>query len=136
MKEIQRLAAAIKTISETYLANVVKSGDNAAIAKWSLRLADYSTRLAVLVSPPLARKEAVELGETPVREKVLTYDEEMAIFLDAQDKLLIAAGLPAGRGGAERGALPLFTHIELAESLGLPLLAAEFKSFIATGTAQ
>ena len=35
MKEIQRLAAAIKTISETYLANVVKSGDNAAIAKWA-----------------------------------------------------------------------------------------------------
>jgi hypothetical protein len=62
MDEIARLAAAIRTISETYLTRVVKSGDKAAIAKWSLRLADYSTRLAVLVSPPLAKAEVADLN--------------------------------------------------------------------------
>jgi hypothetical protein len=64
MTEIQRLAAAIKTISEVYLGRVVKSGDRDGIAKWSLRLADYSTRLAILVSPQaaLAKAEVADLN--------------------------------------------------------------------------
>lgn len=64
MSEIARLAAAIKVISEKYLTRVVKSGDEAGIAKWSLRLADYSTRLAVLASPKaaLAKAEVADLN--------------------------------------------------------------------------
>lgn len=70
MSETTRLAAAIKTISETYLGRVVKSGDREGIAKWSLRLADYSTRLAVIASPraALVAREADELnpiGDVP-----------------------------------------------------------------------
>lgn len=136
MSEIARLAAAIRTISEKYLTNVVKSGDRDGIAKWSLRLADYSTRLAVLVSPVLAITEAAELGEPPVRVPPLTYDEEHVIFIEAEDKVLKELGRPYGHEGAERGALPLFTHIQMAEDLGLPLHAAEFKSFIVAGASQ
>jgi hypothetical protein len=136
MSETQRLAAAIKTISEKYLTNVVKSGDKEDILKWSLRLADYSTRLAVEASPPLASKEALVLDEPPVYSPPLTYDQETEIFLDAEDEMLAALDRPYGRDGAERGALPLFTHIEMAERLGLPLHAAEFKSFIVPGASQ
>lgn len=62
MTEIQRLAAAIKTISETYLGRVVAKGDTAGILKWSTRLADYSTRLAALVAPPLTAEERIALA--------------------------------------------------------------------------
>ena len=85
MTEIQRLAAAIKTISEKYLTNVVKSGDKAGIAKWSLRLADYSTRLAVLVSPALAKAEIAEL-EVP---EPLSSDPSVA-----RAQILAATGHP------------------------------------------
>lgn len=136
MTEVQRLAAAIAKISEVYLGRVVAKGDKAAIAMWSLRVADYSTRLAVLVSPPLKIAEAVELDEPPVYDHVLTYDEEHVIFIEAEDKVLKELGRPYGHDGAERGALPLFTHIQMAEDLGLPLHAAEFKSFVKEGMAQ
>lgn len=85
MTEVQRLAAAIKTISETYLGRVVAKGDREGIAKWSLRLADYSTRLAVLVSPALAVKEAAEVA---VPEPLST-DPSIAIH-----QLLAATGHP------------------------------------------
>lgn len=62
MTEIARLAAAIKTISEVYLGRVVAKGDEPAILKWSLRLADYSTRLAALVAPPLTAEERMALA--------------------------------------------------------------------------
>jgi hypothetical protein len=136
MSEIQRLGTAIKTISEKYLPRALAAKDKAELLKWSLRLADYSTRLAVLVSPALARKEAVELDEPPVYDPPLTYDQEHDVFIAAQDEILKAQGKPAGHDGAERGSLPLFTNIELAEKLGLPLHVAEFKSFVAPDTAQ
>ena len=102
MTEVQRLVTAIDTISN-YLARAAKANDKAALLKWSLRAADYSTRLSVLVSPKLAITEAAALGEPPVYDPPLTYDQETVIFLDAEDKLLIAQGKPAGRDGAERG---------------------------------
>lgn len=64
------------------------------------------------------------------------HDREMAIFIPEQDKLLIAAGKPAGHGGDERGALPLETNIALAQSLNLPLLVAEFESMRVPGAGQ
>jgi hypothetical protein len=90
MTEIQRLAAAIKTISEVYLGRVVKSGDRDGIAKWSLRLADYSTRLAVLVSPPLAMREAAEVEAEP-----LSKDPSIAMH-----QILAATGHPVKVGPA------------------------------------
>lgn len=134
--EIKRLAAAIATISQKYLVNVTKAGDVAAIQKWSLRLADYSTRLALLTAPTVTALTPDEDAIVAGHDHVLTYDEETVIFLDAEDKVLIAQGKPAGRDGAERGSLPLYTHIQMAEDLGLPLHAAEFKSLIVPGTAQ
>lgn len=77
MTEIQRLAAAIKTVSEVYLGRVVKSDDKAGIVKWSVRLADYSTRLAVLASPPLAAKEAADLA--PAVEPPPNFGESKAM---------------------------------------------------------
>ena len=85
MTEIERLAAAIKTISEVYLGRVVKSGDRDGIAKWSLRNADYSTRLAVLASPALAAKEAAEL-DVP---EPLSSDPSIALH-----QILAATGHP------------------------------------------
>jgi hypothetical protein len=63
MTETERLAAAIKKISEKYLTAVVKNKDEKGITKWALRLADYSTRLAILVTPEvrLASREAAEV---------------------------------------------------------------------------
>ena len=61
MTEIQRLVAAIAKISEVYLVRLAKAGDKEGLLRYSLRLADYATRLAVLVGPPLAAKEAAEL---------------------------------------------------------------------------
>ena len=63
MSEQERLGTAIKTISEKYLGNVIAAGDTAGILKWSTRLADYATRLAAIVSPPLTKAEAFALGE-------------------------------------------------------------------------
>jgi hypothetical protein len=136
MSEQQSLIAAIKVISTKYLPTVVRKHDDAGILKWSLRLADYASRLAVVVSPPLAAREMVALSGPPIYDHVLTYDEETVIFLDAEDKALAALGRPYGRDGAERGALPLFTHIQMAEDLNLPLHVAEFRSFVVSGAAQ
>jgi hypothetical protein len=101
MTEQARLGAAIAKISTIYLPRALKADDDAATLKWSLRLADYATRLAVL---------SAEALEHLVR--------------------------PFGHEGAERGALPLFTCIQIAEEHNLPLHAAEYKSFIVPGAAQ
>lgn len=65
MGEIARLGAAIKTISEKYLGNVIRAGDTEGILKWSTRLADYSTRLAALVAPALTAEEAEAVEPSP-----------------------------------------------------------------------
>jgi len=75
MSEIARLGAAIKTISEKYLGNVIRAGDTEGILKWSTRLADYSTRLAALVAPPLTKAEAAEVEVPPA----LSADPSVAI---------------------------------------------------------
>jgi len=89
MTEIERLAAAIKTISETYLTRMVAKGDIGGVQKWSLRLADYSTRLAVLTGPALSRAEVAELnpvepppnfGDTPQMSSALYGDWVTAWF--------------------------------------------------------
>lgn len=54
MSDRDRLATAIQTISERYLPSVVRANDSAGTLHWALRLADYSTRLAALLSPPAA----------------------------------------------------------------------------------
>lgn len=116
------------------LATSARKRDHKAVAKWATRLADAASSLAVALEPPTPVEEA---DVTPiVRAVPLTYDQEHEIFLDAEDELLKAAGRPYGRGGEERGALPLFTHIELAEKLNLPLHVAEFKSFIVVDAKQ
>lgn len=66
MTEIERLAAAIKTISEKYLTAVVKKKDEKGILKWSTRLADYSTRLSAIVAPPLTVAERTALAPAVV----------------------------------------------------------------------
>lgn len=69
-------------------------------------------------------------------DATLTYDEETPIFLDAEDELLKAEGKPYGRDGAERGALPLSVHIDLARKLNLPLHLAEFEAMVVPGASQ
>jgi hypothetical protein len=81
-------------------------------------------------------KVAVAVVGPPVYDHVLTYDEEHVIFINAEDPILESLGRPFGHDGAERGALPLDAHIELAEKLNLPLHLAQFKSFLQPGTAQ
>jgi hypothetical protein len=83
-----------------------------------------------------AKVAVVTVGVLPSYDHVLTYDEEHELFLVEDDKALKALGRPYGHGGAERGALPLQTHIEMAEALNLPLHVAEFKSFIVPGAEQ
>ena len=137
MTEQQRLAGSIQTIARKYLPAAVRKDDEKAILKWSVRLADYATRLAALSVAPLDDDEAETLARASVvRETPLTYDQEHVLFIEAEDKALAELGRPYGHDGEERGALPLFTHIQMAEDLGLPLHAAEFKSFIVAGTAQ
>jgi hypothetical protein len=133
MTEIARLAAAIKTISEVYLGRVVKSDDKAGIAKWSTRLADYSTRLAVLAGPAL---EPIEKTMLAGYDHVLTHDEEYAVFLDAADAALVAAGKPAGRDGATRGSLTLGECIDICVEHDLPLHEDEFRALDAPGFSQ
>jgi hypothetical protein len=85
MSEAARLGAAIKTISEKYLGNVIAANDTAGIAKWSIRLADYATRLAVLVSPPLP----------PIEHKDVVIPEPLSSdAATALAQLLKAAGHP------------------------------------------
>lgn len=60
--EVQRLVAAIAKISEVYLVRLSKSGDEEGMLKYTLRLADYSTRLAVILSPSLSRAEVADLA--------------------------------------------------------------------------
>lgn len=48
-----------------------------------------------------------------------TFDQAYAKFLDAADAALIAAGKPAGRDGAERGAMTRDECIALAKSIGV-----------------
>jgi hypothetical protein len=134
MTEQARLGAAIAKISSIYLVRSIKADDDAATLKWSLRLADYATRLAVLSAPPLAAKEAATL--MPPTVSTLTYDQEHEIFIAAQDEILKSLGRPFGHEGAERGALSLYTNIQIAEEHNLPLHVTEFKSFIVPGAAQ
>lgn len=113
MSEQDRLGAAIETISERYLGNVIAAGDTAGILKWSTRLADYATRLAALVSPPLTKLEAADLGE------VLTKDEAKAKLDAAVTEYLRAAGKPYGTGSEPRGSIPWQTLFDLATKLGV-----------------
>lgn len=132
MEEITRLASAIERCT-VYIARALKKGDIPTIQKYAARQADFSTRLAILTAPKL---EPVEEAALAGHDHVLTWDEEHVIFIEADDAALKALGRPYGHDGAERGALPLFTHIQMAEDLGLPLHAAEFKSAIVEGAAQ
>jgi hypothetical protein len=85
MSEIARLGAAIKVISERYLGNVIRAGDTEGILKWSTRLADYSTRLAALVAPPLTMAEKADVTV----DDALSADPSVAAV-----QLLTAIGLP------------------------------------------
>ena len=62
--EIKRLLVAIEAATK-YLARMVAKGDEAGILKWSTRLADFSTRLAAVVAPPLTEEERVALEPAP-----------------------------------------------------------------------
>lgn len=114
------------------MARALVKGDEAAATKWALQQANVSTTLAVTLTPELAEED----DGLPVYDHVLTYDEEHEILLIAADEVLKALGRPYGHEGAERGALPLSKHIELAEALNLPLHLAEFKSLIVEGALQ
>ena len=62
MTEQQRLAGSIQTIARKYLPTAVRRDDEKAILKWSVRLADYATRLAALSVAPLDDDEAETLA--------------------------------------------------------------------------
>jgi len=109
-----------------------RKGDDAGVEKWSIRLADASTTLAVMVNPELAE----EPDGLRVYDHVLTWDEEYAIFLDAADEYLKAAGRPYGREGAERGAMPMGTLIDICEEHNLPLLLAQYRALVDPGVSQ
>jgi hypothetical protein len=106
---------------------------NAALKKDLAQLDKNLAALAAYQVPveALAKVAVVTVGVMPSYDHVLTYDEEHEIFLVEDDKALKALGRPYGRGGDERGALPLQAHLEMAEALNLPLHVAEFKGMIA-----
>lgn len=116
------------------LANALAHGDLKAAKKWADRLS------ALLATPPVAPPApavvAAVVAAVPVPERVLTYDEEHDVLISASDELLKAAGRPFGHEGAERGALPLSTLIDLCRKLDLPLHLAEFESFVVPGASQ
>ena len=62
MTEQQRLAGSIQTIARKYLPTAVRRDDEKAILKWSVRLADYATRLAALSVAPLDDDEEETLA--------------------------------------------------------------------------
>lgn len=114
------------------LANAHRKGDDTATAKWAHQLSEAAAALANAMIPA-APPVVVTPPAPPVTDlpgHVLTYDEETAIFLDAEDAILKDLGRPYGRDGAERGALPLTRHIEMCKELGLPLHQAEFEAML------
>jgi hypothetical protein len=134
MADIKALANRSRLIGLS-LARAVARGDYPQISNWAQKQAAASMALAVAVDPSLAEPE-IEPDTPPVYDHVLTYDEEHVIFVDAEDEILKSLGRPYGHDGAERGALPLTVHIDLAKKLNLPLHVAEFESFVQPGTEQ
>jgi len=109
------------------LAHAASAGDFAAVAKWAAK--------AVALTVPHAAA-SVRVPDPVAPAVPLTYDQEHVIFIEAQDKILIAKGRLYGHDGAERGATTLSENIALSEALGLPLHLAEFESFIVPGASQ
>ena len=103
------------------LAAAAKRNDEDAVVKWaSYALAE------VLPAPEI----------NPERLKPLTWDGEYAIFLDAADEWLKAAGKPYGREGAERGAMPLGVLLDICEEHDLPLMLAKYRALVDPGVTQ
>lgn len=95
--EASRLAAAIKTISETYLsrltAAVQTAERDAKIVLYSLRLVDYGTRLAALLAPKPVDIEPVSGTAAPVVV-------DAGFFIDKpSDEPYVIGGSPANPSG-------------------------------------
>ena len=102
------LLTAIQTLANKLIPN--STGDKK--TTYIKRLAEYSVRLAGADAP--AVKAAVDDADWEG-----TWDEAYARWLDAADEVLIAAGKPAGRDGAERGAMNREESIALAKKIGV-----------------
>ena len=100
------------------LAHAAKKGDTAQIANWAHQLAHVAADLANAAASTLMVASVVVVS--PPASVVLSADAIWAKFLDAEDAVLIARGQPAGREGAERGAVSRDEALAIVAGLGIP----------------
>lgn len=97
-----------------YAGNEYRSGDSAK-GEEHLKKADaFLTRARTEGST-----QKIAAAEPPEADWSGSWNEAYARWLDAADEALIAAGKPAGRDGAERGALNREESIAIAKRIGV-----------------
>ena len=90
-----------------------RATSKAQVANWAHQLAHVAADLSNLADPV-----SVRVAVIPPAPAVLSADQVYAKFLDAADAALLAAGKPAGRDGAERGALSRGQAASLIAGIG------------------
>jgi hypothetical protein len=96
-----------------YAQNEAKSGDTAKALSHIAKAEGFLTRLAS------DEGTDVQATQDENAEWSGTWQEAYDRWLDAADEVLIAAGKPAGRDGAERGAMDREESIALAKKIGV-----------------
>ena len=114
MATVAALAERVRLIGLS-LIHAAKKGDTVQIANWAHQLAHVAADLATAAAPAAPLVVVV-----PASPAVLTADQVWAKFLDAEDAVLIARGQPAGREGAERGAVSRDEALAIVAGLGIP----------------
>ena len=98
-----------------YAANEAESGDTAKALTHIAKAKGFLTRLATDEGSEAALAVAGQAEE----DWSGTWQEAYDRWLDAADEVLIAAGKPAGRDGAERGSMDREESIALAKKIGV-----------------